>query len=518
MRVLPFALGLALVAASAARADAPLFLVDSPFDPPQVTTIYSVDPATGAMTPVADLGSAYTPVLALAAADGRTLYAAGSDNTGTICQGNPMTCLLLKIVLDPASTTPASVQVIGPMQSAGDPVGGVVGMSFRSDGVLFMDSQSDNSLYTLDPATAQATLVGFPNLTLHGGDITFDDADRLVVWTNGAPGLPGIYRVDPVTLAVTIVDLEPGMNCAGMAALGHGSELYAASVWDDHLYSAGSVTGLDGLGVPLTLDGSRFDMKRGDLDSPRCIDDASCDDGDSCTRDRCTPGGCVHLHVDDTCDGIDDDCDGQVDEDYASLPTTCGVGACASTGRTMCVGGQVVDTCVPGTPAPSDATCNGIDDDCDGQIDEDGDRDGDGVPDCYDNCPDVANPGQADSDGDHIGDACDCAPSDPLNGPPLEVGSSVMLSRSVGTVIVQWVADVAPGPFHVYRGVRPAGADWQYDQACVDGNAGGPSIDDGADPPPGALFYYVVARSGCSESPLARDSSGAPIPNPTPCH
>lgn len=39
-----------------------------------------------------------------------------------------------------------------------------------------------------------------------------------------------------------------------------------------------------------------------------------------------------------------------------------------------------------------------------------GDRDGDGVPDMTDNCPDVANAEQLNEDGDPFGDACDLCP------------------------------------------------------------------------------------------------------------
>ena len=69
------------------------------------------------------------------------------------------------------------------------------------------------------------------------------------------------------------------------------------------------------------------------------------------------------------CNNIDDDCDGTVDDGYVSQSTTCGVGACAATGSTSCVGGSVVDSCTPGAPT-SDANCDGIDNDCDGTADD----------------------------------------------------------------------------------------------------------------------------------------------------
>jgi hypothetical protein len=73
---------------------------------------------------------------------------------------------------------------------------------------------------------------------------------------------------------------------------------------------------------------------------------------------------------DNMCDGIDHNCNGVPNEGYVPVATQCGVGACASSGTRSCVNGNVQDSCVPGTPAANDATCNGIDDDCNGQIDE----------------------------------------------------------------------------------------------------------------------------------------------------
>jgi RHS repeat-associated protein len=85
-------------------------------------------------------------------------------------------------------------------------------------------------------------------------------------------------------------------------------------------------------------------------------------------NNSCTPG--ASAGNDANCDGIDSDCDSLVDENYVALPTQCGAGECARTGATRCLQGVVQNTCSPGSPAPDDATCNGADDDCDGIIDE----------------------------------------------------------------------------------------------------------------------------------------------------
>jgi len=68
----------------------------------------------------------------------------------------------------------------------------------------------------------------------------------------------------------------------------------------------------------------------------------------------------------------------------------------------------VFDTTIDFPSTPSEEICDGIDNNGNGLIDEGfADTDGDGVADCVDNCPEVANPDQADLDGNGIGDACE---------------------------------------------------------------------------------------------------------------
>ncbi len=119
----------------------------------------------------------------------------------------------------------------------------------------------------------------------------------------------------------------------------------------------------------------------------------------------------------ESCNDVDDDCDGQVDEGLAGQE--CLVenpfGNCP--GTTLCIDGNLLCD----GPDPSVETCNGEDDDCDGETDEgfadtdddgiadcmENDKDGDGLADGQDNCPGIFNPTQVDHDFDNFGDACD---------------------------------------------------------------------------------------------------------------
>ena len=160
--------------------------------------------------------------------------------------------------------------------------------------------------------------------------------------------------------------------------------------------------------------------------------------------------------------------------------------------------------------------CNGIDDDCDGRVDEElscPDPDLDGVQGAADNCPLFANPEQADFDQDGAGDVCD-----------VDDGLIRIFVPAPGTVT--WQQETGFETFNFYRGslavLRESGVytqDPQFiglaDRAC---KLGGTSIADTSILAPGeAAFYLVTGVHLGVESSLGTNSAGVPRPNTRPC-
>ena len=79
-------------------------------------------------------------------------------------------------------------------------------------------------------------------------------------------------------------------------------------------------------------------------------------------------GGCGAVPA-ELCNGVDDNCNGQVDEAFPSKGAACDGpdGDFCAEGQWVCNGVGLV--CSDGTPTNSEA-CNGVDDNCNGQVDE----------------------------------------------------------------------------------------------------------------------------------------------------
>ncbi len=75
--------------------------------------------------------------------------------------------------------------------------------------------------------------------------------------------------------------------------------------------------------------------------------------------------------VAELCNRVDDDCDGIVDNNFEREGAKCfiGKGACQTTGTWRCAEDGSKAMCDAPPPPRQPETCNGLDDDCDGQID-----------------------------------------------------------------------------------------------------------------------------------------------------
>jgi hypothetical protein len=90
----------------------------------------------------------------------------------------------------------------------------------------------------------------------------------------------------------------------------------------------------------------------------------------------------------ETCNGLDDDCSGTADDNLVGPPCPLQYGVCGGT-RMVCGGASGWLACSAADYGPHyepvETTCDGLDNDCDGEVDENADCD-DGVPCTYDWC------------------------------------------------------------------------------------------------------------------------------------
>lgn len=156
-----------------------------------------------------------------------------------------------------------------------------------------------------------------------------------------------------MTLALAGCGTEDAPSGSGSLALSHAAQ--APGQTGNTPGQSGQTPGQGGAPPPGQVGATPNDAGSTPVDLCAGV---SCDDANPCTTDSCDPSaGCQHANV----------ADGTV---VGSAPTACGVGACGATGQTVCSQGAVVDTCTPGAPAAGDATCDGVDDDCNGAVDD----------------------------------------------------------------------------------------------------------------------------------------------------
>jgi DNA-binding beta-propeller fold protein YncE len=270
-----------------------------------------------------------------------------------------------------------------------------IGTDSNNYGIGYNDGSSINIYATVENGDVN----DFPDVTI--GDVTdgqflnaFEQTNFIMIreWDKLDPALKSIYGTDPslnqLILWVTYDSNYPSNSQNSIVGSNLCASLpdYAVTHLEWYQKGVGKIADLD------------IDANSGDIGTLYELTDYAisyyCDrdlDGyisstvtDTCTGSGCVPQVCrikagndcndknadINPSAAETCDSVDNDCDGSVDEDLIRQ-TTCGVGACAgNTGAETCSAGKWINnSCDPWAGAAVEICGNGTDNDCNGIAD-----------------------------------------------------------------------------------------------------------------------------------------------------
>jgi Putative metal-binding motif/FG-GAP repeat/FG-GAP-like repeat/HYR domain len=353
----------------------------------------------------------------------------------------------------------------------------------------------------------------------NAGDVNGDHFDDLIAglssFSNGqsGEGVAYVYAGGGSGLSTTpIWTMEGGQPGARFGAV------VAAAGDTDGDGLANVLVGAPGYDSGLMDEGAAF-LFFGPIVVPCAVDsdqDGACASGPGADCNDTDPS--VKPNAVETCDGLDDDCDGSIDEGFG-VGTSCtvGVGTCAVSGQTTCApdGSAYCASPSPGGPAPE--TCDGVDNDCDGVIDDD-------LTD-PDSCR-IVSTGQSgsalgtsvadvgDVNGDGFDDVVAGAPGDGQGRILLFYGSAAGTFRAPDRIFEGTQASNAPATIMARFGTSVAGIGDLNHDGFDDFIVGAPgygwvSIQTRVGPL-GAVFLFLGAPFGPVEQLLDTGSASAP--------